>query len=312
MPKPKAPKPPQPSTPVDLNRYPSFFKVKSKPKCGNPVISIPLGGSRAVQFESDVEDDYFDRSDDPGGLDIAILTYTPNDATGGDRKGTVNSVSDVLSVNKKSPKDGNIRVVFEPTEDLQVGDEIEIQADLLSNAEPEGAISAVFWVSIIEPNKPPKPKPPPKEEKLGLPQPILVYAESKDGEDRKIWEDLQDSGIAMDHGVIMHPMVNEEDKLEMIYINMDSGVLKNFKSKMSNPSEEQREIVNRQYLSRVYYHTLFLYVSSRNRKYEISRLNGSDNYDDVDLTDYLKDVFQSHYAEFLINFDINALMEGLA
>ena len=81
MPKPKAPKPPQPSTPVDLNRYPSFFRVKSKPKYGNPVISIPLGGSRAVQFESDVEDDYFDRSDDPGGLDIAILTYTPNDAS---------------------------------------------------------------------------------------------------------------------------------------------------------------------------------------------------------------------------------------
>lgn len=314
-PKPKPPKPPQPPVPVDLKRYPSLFQVKSKVKDGNPVLSIPLGGSRAVQFESDVEDDYFDRMDDPGGLDIAILTYTPNDASGGDRKGTVNSVSDILSISKKSPKDGNIRVVFEPTEDLQVGDDIELRADLLSSAEPDGAMSVIFWISIIEPEKPPKPKPPPKEEKLGLPQPILVYAESRNGENCKTWEDLQDSAIVMDHGVVMYPLVDEEDKLEKIYINMDSHVLKAFKSKSRNPSEERIELANRQYISRVYYHTLFLYAISRNRKYAIIQMNGHegrDDYIDVDLHEYLQDVFETHYAEFLLYFDSSALMEGLA
>ena len=102
-----------------------------------------------------------------------------------------------------------------------------------------------------------------------------------------------------------------KDKLESIFINMDSGVLKNFKPLRGNPSEEQRELANRQYISRVYYHTLLLYVISRNRKFAMSRMNGSENYDDVDLTDYLKDVFANHYAEFLLNFESSALLEGL-
>ena len=310
-PKPSPPKPPQPPVPVNFSRYPSFFNVNATLKDGRAILSIPLGGSRVVRFDSDVEDDYFDRADDPGELDIAILTYTPNDASGGNRKGTVNDVSDILSVNKKSPKNGNIRIVFEPSEALQVGDELEIQADLHSSAEPDGAISVIFWISIIEPDKPPKPKPPPKEEKLGLPKPVLVYAESSDSENRKTWDDLGETGITMDYSVVMHPLVDEEDKLEKIYINLDSRVLKDFKSKNRNPSEEQRELADRQYISRVYYHTLFLYAISRNRKYAISKLNGHENYDDVELTDYLKDVFESHYADFLLSFETSALMEGL-
>ncbi len=308
--KPKPPKPPQPPVSVDLKRYPSFFRVKSKSKDGSPVISIPVGGSRTVRFESDVADNYFDRTDDPGGLNIAILTYTPNDATGGNQKGTVNSISDILSVKKTSPKDGNIKIVFEPTEDLQVGDEIELRADLLSSAEPDGAMPVIFWISIIEPKKAEKPKPPPKEEILGLPQPVKVFARVV-GQSKVItWDDLPE-GIIMDHSVVMHPLVDEKDKLEKIYINMDSRVLKNFKPMGQNPSEEQRELADRQYISRVYYHTLFLYLITRNRKYIVRQLNGHDNYEDVDLTEYLKDVFDNNYTDFLLSFETSALMEGL-
>lgn len=310
-PKPGPPKPPQPPVPVNLNRYPTFFDIKATRKDGRAILAIPLGGSRVARFDSDVEDDYFDRTDDPGGLEIAVLTYTSNDAAGGNRKGTVNDVSDILSVNKKSPKNGNIRVVFEPSDDLQVGDDIEIQADLRSSAEPTGAISVIFWISIIEPDKLPKPKPPSKQEKLGLPKPILVYAESSDGENRMTWDDLREIGITMEYSVVVHPLVDEEDKLEKICINMDSRALKEFKSKNRNPSENQRELADRQYISRVYYHTLFLYAISKNRNYGMSRMNGHDAYDPVELSDYLKDVFQSRYAEFLLNFETSALLEGL-
>ena len=268
IPKPKPPKPPQPPVPLDLKRFPPFFRVKAALKDGLPILSVPIGGSRSVQFESDVEDDYFDRTNSPGGLDIALLTYIPNDSNGGDRPGTVNSVSDVLSINKKSPKDGNIRVVFEPTEEIQVGDEIELRVDLHSSANPNDVPPVVFWISIIEQNKPPKPKPPQKDEKLGLPLPILVKAKIEDGADHKTWEDVRASGVEMDYSTVMYPFV-EGEKLEAIYINMDSHVLKDFKSKKRNPSEEQHELADRHYISRVYYHTLFLYVISKHRKYAV-------------------------------------------
>ena len=311
-PKPRPPRPPQPETPIQLQRYPTFLKVASKRKGGAPKLAIPLGGSRTLKLESDVHDDYFDRAEDPGELELAILTYTPNESNGGDQPGTANSVSDFLSVNKKSPKNGNIRVVLEPTKDVCVGDEIELQADFHGSTNPNAVPPVVFWVSIVDREKRPQPKPPNVEENLGLPKPVLVYSQPTDGEDRLTWEALHKMTIEMNHGVVMHPVVDEEDKLETIYINMDSGVLKNFMSQKRNPNEEQRQLANRQYVSRVYYHTLFLYVISKNRNFSIGRLNGGEEIDDVDLSDYLKDLFQNQYAAFLLSFETKKILDQLA
>ena len=77
-----------------------------------------------MQFDSDVENKYFDRAEDPGALEITVMTYTPDDASGGNQKGTVNDISEIFSVTRRSPQDGKIRVVFEPTEELEVGDEL--------------------------------------------------------------------------------------------------------------------------------------------------------------------------------------------
>ena len=295
--------------PFKGKRYPSFFRINSKSRNGAPVVQILRGDSKTITFDSDVVEDYFDRTDNPGGLDLAVMTYTPNEESGGDQPGTVNDISDFFSVTKRSPREGKIRIVIEPTENIQVGDAIKIQADLHSSANPNDVPPAMFWVVIKEQKEQLKSKPP-QEESLGLPKPVLVYAESKNGEDNPTWESLPEIG-GMDHSVIMHPFIDDKDKLEKIYINMDSHVLKTFKSKKRNPSEEQRELADRQYISRVYYHTLFLYAISRNRKYAISQMNGHDDYDEVDLTDYVKDVFESRYAEFLLNFETSALMEGL-
>lgn len=311
IPKPKKPKPPAPPESPNLQRYPSFMTVTAREKDGKPTLSIPLGGSRTARFDSDIVDDYFDRADEPGGLEFAVLTYTPNNSSGGNQKGTVNEISDILSVNKTSPQDGKIRVVFEPTKDLLVGDEIEVQASFLPSANPNDVPPAVFWIALIAPNNQSKPKPPPTEEKLGLPQPILVYESPKDYANSKTWQEIEDVvGEDMNHNVVMHPLV-EGDKLEAIFINMDSGVLKRFRSKKRNPSEEQNELANRQYISRVYYHTLFLYLISKNRNYGFNRMNGTGDDDDVELTDFLKDIFQNHYTDFLLNFETTALMEGL-
>ena len=99
---------------------------------------------------------------------------------------------------------------------------------------------------------------------------------------------------------------------ETVYINMNSRVLMNFKSKTLNPSAEQREVADHHYISRVYYHTLFLYVISKNRSYEVMRKNGRHEPQPVELTDYLKDVFDNNYARFLLQFGTKELMDALA
>lgn len=59
------------------------------------------------------------------------------------------------------------------------------------------------------------------------------------------------------------------EKLTKIFINMESGVLQNFKSKHKNTNEDQIEISNRKYYSAVYFHTLFLYTITKNIGYQI-------------------------------------------
>jgi hypothetical protein len=51
---------------------------------------------------------------------------------------------------------------------------------------------------------------------------------------------------------------------------------------------------------------------TRNRKYEIVRRRDVDDTEEpVDLTEYLKDLFQSYYAEFLLNFEVQELVAAL-
>src|SRR5262249_32202256 len=52
-------------------RFPSFFKLDAKAPGDRTVLDIPLGGSRTLRFQSDVENEYFDRTEEPGDLKIA-------------------------------------------------------------------------------------------------------------------------------------------------------------------------------------------------------------------------------------------------
>lgn len=292
----------------NFKRFPSFFKLDTKAnKNGRPLISIPANGSKTIKFSTDVENQYFDRSEDPGDMKIAVMSYMPNDNTGGDQKGSVNDIRDVLSVTRRSPNEGSIRVVLKPTEELQVGDEIEIQVDLTS---PGKDFTERFWVKISEPsptkqhnvNKP-------GDEKIGLPKHVLVYQQASQDSNFMTWEQLDEQGIEMDWDTVMHPHL-DNDILDTIYINMDCRVLKKYKSSIRNLTTEQSQVADRRYISSVYFHTLFLYVINRQRCYEISRSQG-DQRDDVELEDYLKDVFSSHYAAFLLNFGIGELVNAL-
>ena len=290
--------------PFNPRRFPTFFKCRLS-NSDKGVLAIPIDGERTIHFDTDVEDQYFDRIEEPGELKIALLGFRTNEGKGGGAPGKIDRIEDVINVRKSSPQDGTIKLHFNPTEKVKVGDAARVKVSL---ADPVGEYEDMFWVKISK-TTPPK-EPSVKNEKkaipsLGLPQPVLVYQEEK--EDELTWTKFEDgTGESMELSTVMYPLV-KGDKLEKIYINMDSTILKRFKAKVKNPNEEQLAGANRRYIAAVYSHTLFLYSITKARHYTISQ----DEKYDVELEAYLKDLFSSHYAEFILNFGFDEIMQLL-
>lgn len=294
--------------PFNPKRYPTYLKLNGKNAGDTTVAKIPLGGEKVMKFDTDVEDDYFDRVDDPGDMEIALLNFAPNDKEGGNSNGTPKKIEDVLNVEKTSPKEGKLKIVFAPKKDVKVGDAIQVKVSLNDKGTKHDQI---FWVKISEKNQPKDnvPKKDKDEEPLGLPTPILMY-QKEEKEGAMTWEKVMGAtSTTIDYYTVMYPLASG-DNLESIYINMDSNVLKNFKSKHKNPSKHQLELADRKYLSSVYFHTLFLYTITKKRKYQFTKIvDGVE--DSVDLGAYLQDLFDSFYSEFILSFGSVDLMESL-
>lgn len=299
---------PKEQVPFKPQRFPSYFKLDLDGYGETPVVRLPLNGEKTVRFASDVEDQYFDRTDDPGDLEVAVMKHTPNDATGGDAAGTVNDISEFFNVTRRSPKEGTIKIVFKPTDSVNVGDQVQVKVDLTS---PSENFTQILWIKIAEPQaEQVKPREHIEEdEKIGLPQLVKVYATVKENDEQMTWEKFANAtGADMDYGTVMHPLI-EGDVLQTIYVNMDASVLKDNKKKLS--SLEQLQVADRRYISAIYFHTLFLYAINKQRGYQVAKSDKDNNVTDVELTDYLKDVFSSSYAAFLINFGMSELIDAL-
>jgi hypothetical protein len=303
-PKTELPKPVKTKEPFQATRYPSFFRLKTGK--GESFIAIPEGEDKTIQFATDVEDNYFDRSEDPGDLCVSILQFRRNEGAGGDVPGPVDDPSKLLDIRRSSPKDGTIRIGFSATEQLRTGDELEVSATLGGPQDLETR----FWLKIVQP--PAKSKEAKKDEEQeeppGLPDYVLVYKEAPtESPGVMTWDKLGESGADMDFAVVMHPSLNGEGNLERIFINMDSQVLRNHFSKQGSLSVESKELAEKKYISSVYFHTIFLFSITKNRKYELKQ-DGRDR----DVGEYLKDLFSSYYADFLLSFGSEQLMASLA
>jgi len=241
----------------------------------------------------------------------SILDYSPNETKGGDELGHPDQVSDVFDIVKSSPDKGKIRVRMKPKSNVSVGDAYQTKVSLSA---PGQNLEEIFWVKIGKPNrgnsKSNRKSPEPDLENFaGLPELVPVFRSPDDGE--PTWDDVESSGAEMDYQTVMHPQV-EEDRLESILVNMDSQVLLNYKS--GQRGEEAIQIAENRYLSSVYFHTLFLYTITKNRGYRVYANNDEDAYsnpEEVDLESYLKALFDSHYSEFLLNFETSELIEAL-
>lgn len=288
-------------------RFPSYFKYGKDSAEGKPIIKIPLGGEKTIRFKTDVENEYFVRVEEPGELKIALLNHTDNESEGGTKPGMPKKIEELFYIQKSNPQDGTIKIVLAPTDEVNAGDTIKIKATLTS---PGQDFDQIFLVKIEEKEKQ-KEKTKQKEDgdegKIGLPDLILVYKEPKDGEERKTWADLDEAGITMNYDTIVHPFA-EADVLQAIYVNMDSKVLKDYKTTLK--SEEQFETAEKRYYTSVYFHTLFLFTISKNKKYSMKQVQGEQEIE-KDLVDYIKDVFESYYAQFLLNFGMSELVQSL-
>ena len=289
-------------------RYPSYFKIDAKPVNGEviPMVQVPVGGERTIRFSTDVEDQYFDRMQDAGDLKIALLEPTLNNTEHEVLPSEPRNVETLLNVVRSSPRDGSIRVLVKPTEEVKVGDAIKIQASLSS---PERTLEQIFMVRIATPEK--KKTDPKKgdqpDNRLGLPQLHMVYKD--EGRGSLTWDKLEEKGIQMDHDVVVYPLV-EGDTLSDVYINMDSTALLSHRANLTK--EEAIATAEKRYVSAVYFHTLFLYTITKNRKYGIVQQKGEEAGDEgIDVTDYISDLFSTFYAQFLLNFDMQELIAAL-
>lgn len=284
--------------PFNPKRFPTFFKLYHKNNGERTMLSVPLGGEKTIRFNTDVENTYFDRSEEPGALEIALLDVKQNEVKGGDEKGSEVDITSLLNIDKSSPNKGTIKLTINPTEELAVGDELQLKASLTGPGDP---FEEIIWIKIKD-REMPKVEVPKEEDEMdniGLPKLERVKQEK--------WEALENAGISMTHSTVMAPYASG-NILDTIYINLDSSVFLNYRSKLK--SEDQLQVAEKRYLAAVYFHTLFLYMINKKRNYKMSiPKNGQD--EEVSLEDYLKDVFDSFYSDFLLNFGMEQLINSL-
>ncbi|CAM2974441.1 ATP-binding protein [Flavobacterium frigoris] len=289
--------PKQEQKPFLPQRFPTKFDLFNK-KDGINLISLPKNGERIIKFDSDVDNDYFDRTDEPGELQLSILKVKHDSKTGGDQAGEQTEVSALLNIAKSSPNKGTIKITLAPTEEMKVGDEIEIKASLTA---PGKTFEEIILIKITDKEAPKEDVPKEEEDldQIGLPKLQKIY--------EKDWAALEARGIPMNRKTVMYPS-SEGDKLEEIFINLDSHVFLSHRSKLKN--EDQIVTAQRKYISSVYFHTLFLYMITKRRNYTISRdSNGTEQ--DITIDEYIMDVFDSYYSDFLLNFGMEQLMGAL-
>jgi Histidine kinase-, DNA gyrase B-, and HSP90-like ATPase len=298
QPQPKKDKSHEDEKPFNPKRFPSFFKLHSNKQGERNVIMIPLEGEKVIKFDTDVENQYFDRSEEPGDLEIALLDIKKETSEGGDKPGDEKEIGSLLTITKSSPNNGTIKLSLSPGKEINVGDEVQIKVTLTGAGEN---FEELLLIKIKD-KEAPKVNAPKEDESLdniGLPELIRVKEEQ--------WKMLEDNYIEMGYNTVMYP-VGEGNTLEKIYINLDSKVFLSYRAKLK--SENQIQVAEKRYLASVYFHTLFLYMITKKRNYKL-QLTKDGNDEEVTVDEYIRDVFDSYYSDFLLNFGMEQLISSL-
>ncbi|HEY8541727.1 MAG TPA: hypothetical protein VIL29_05045, partial [Pseudothermotoga sp.] len=69
-------------------------------------------------------------------------------------------------------------------------------------------------------------------------------------------------------------------------------------------------IAQKKYVASVYFHSLFLYLITKKRQYAVS-VQQDGKTTDITVDQFISDVFENYYSEFLLNFGMDHLMAVL-
>lgn len=183
--------------PFEGRRFPSYFQIRKEPSTGL-VKACPINSYCHVDFETDAENNYFERAESPG-----TLKFLPQGICS----------SNMLFNGKMSAR-------FVPPPNAQVGDEIPITVTVTDDNRPYPFISS-FTIRIVTASDKETKKPGNSQPRGGrratIPTPIMVTRDGReiDGKTTKSWEvkDFNEfSGAAVEEG---------DDGLD-VYINMDN------------------------------------------------------------------------------------------
>ena len=276
-----------------LKRYPTLLKIKGFESSSEDFVKvIRKGGKGKIILETDVENTFLSRSDDAGSIEITTLDFGKNGGSGGG-KNIPSEDSTKLRVQFSGPCEGEIEVMIEPREEVEVGDNIRLSIKMISSA---GEYEVVAFIKIDnEAQQPKEPKEKTVEEpELSLPKLTRVVQYSEDPEQAK-WSDY-----GMTSESIVKIQINPNGAIDEVLINMDSNLVK----KLINAKGANVERVRNKYISSIYSHILMVYTT----------MYGYYSKDDIEIDEYVrKDIQESlnaavefsfqYYANFLLTYE---------
>ena len=161
--------------PQETKRFPSIFQINIKDNDnGKKIKSIPLNGKGVIKFKTDVAEDYFYRPQEKGDFQIQILEgreHYNDQPIKPNPNPNPNKVVDFFEVNQSGPAEGSIKLILKPKNNLNIGEEIELNAKLTS---PDGDMESIFYVKIIDQQRQETTKTKKEPEKPEIPQLIKI------------------------------------------------------------------------------------------------------------------------------------------
>lgn len=197
--------------PFEGQRFPSYFQIRKEPSTGL-VKACPIDSYCRVDFETDAENNYFERAESPGKLEI-----TPQGICS----------SNVLFNGKMSTR-------FVPPPNAQVGDEIQVTVIVTDDSRPYPFVLS-FAIRIVSASDKETRKPGKSHPRGGrratIPTPIMVTKDGREIDNKTTlsWEDK-------DFNEFSGAAVEERDNGLDIYINMDNIHLLNQLKREAQPA----------------------------------------------------------------------------
>ncbi len=242
-------------------RYPSFVRFKNL-GVGN-IKMMPQNGECKLLLETDVEDEYLIRSNDPGQLKIKFLTSAIR-VGNGTIENPVSPDEDVFDVNVVGPNQGEIKIRIKSKKELPVGTEIPLSVELTS---PSGDIVLNAIIKLLNPNTETKQRKIDTKESYSLPRLIEVYREKKEGNiNTPCWSD-PDYNWTGDDICKVFPSGEKDHLVDALAINMDSYVIHDY-MRQKKLTDTNIEHLKRLFKVSVYLISLILYFQLSHKKEE--------------------------------------------